>query len=654
MGIALQTGLSGLNVTQRQLSTTAHNIANVNTPGFSRQRVDQVTQLPFGDGGGFIGTGVTTNTTERIFEQLLEDRVASLSSTVGFNQIRLDSSQRLTNTLSDPALSLALPLQNFFNSLQDVASEPTSITARNVVLSETQTLVDRFSTIQAQIDAQYQEVNQRLTASVDETNELLQQIADLNLAIVDAESRAGGQPANDLLDRRDFLIRELSENVDINTLDGLNGAVNIFTGNGQPLVLETTPSRFVVTGNEFDGQRFELSLNVGGPTINVTSFIQGGELGGVLSFREEVLDPARNQHNLLALGLADAINTQHRLGLDLDSELGGDLLTNINNTGLVAQRVTASADNAGNATFDVSVSSVSALTDSDYELVFDGTNYTLTRLSDGTAQTFAPAALPLNVDGFDLALSGGTPTAGDRFLLSPTLRFVTGLNVQIDNPRDLALAGPIVQSANAANSGTAFIENEDVIVSNSNTAVAFAAGTFDPITITYDQANGELDITGASITGVSVPYDPAADSGSAFTITDAGLPFDITFTFNGTPNDGDSFTLGANLNGISDNRNALLLNRQSSEPLFSNGTQTLEERFATTVSFVASATRQSDIALQSAETLRDQALEERQVRSGVNLDEEAANLIKFQQAYQASAQVIRVAQTVFDTFLNSI
>jgi len=543
MGSAiLDIATSALRVTQQALNTTGHNIANVNTEGYSRQRVDTATREPFFSGAGFFGTGVQTTAIKRAYDDFLTTRLRE--ATTGFSEV--DTYHRLAaqidNLVADPDVGVSSALKNFFNAVHDVATDPTSIPARQTLLTEAGTLADRFNLLDARLKDINAQTQSELRNQVEEINATAREIATLNQKIVYELARSQGKPPNDLLDRRDLLLERLAEKIDITPVPQDNGAVSVFIGKGQNLVSGSRAATLGLRPNDLDPNVSEVTLTTGATTLTITSTLSGGEVGGLLRFRDEVLVPTQNKLGRLAAGLNLEFNGLHQNGYDLDGNTGLDFF----------QPLTIPV--LRNASGNISATYVSAadLQASDYLLEYDGTNYTLTRLSDRKQTTLS--GLPATVDGIEIESDPtNPPTAGDRFLIRPTADAAGKLGVALDDPRRIAAA--------------------------------------------------------------------ASDTGSG---------------------------------AIGDNGTALSLARLESAKLLLGGKATLQDAYSQMVAEVGSLTRAAEISRDAHDTVKQQAMQAREAVAGVNLDEEAANLVKFQQAYQAAAQVVSVATQTFDTLINAV
>lgn len=626
----LNIGVSGLNAAQAALVTTGHNIANVNTPGFSRQQTIQGTNTALPTGSGFIGQGTHVIAVQRQFSQVLAQQVLSAESAAEQLSAHYQQIGRIDNLLADPVAGLAPALSEAFRALQDLATNPASIASRQAALSSAEALVSRFHLLDGRLAEMREGVDRQVEASVASVNAFAAQIARLNESISLARGASGGVPPNDLLDQRDALLAELNKEILVTLSTQDDGAVNVFVGNGQPLVVGSTAGRLKAVPDPADPTRLAVALDSGGaPVVIKEDLLAGGRLGGALAFRRENLDPARNELGRIATGFAAALNDQHRLGQDLSGALGADLFR------IAVPQVTPHGGNIGNATLGAVVSDASVLTVSDYRLSYDGANYTLTRLADGAASVFA--GFPQTVDGVTLTLASGAAAAGDSFLIRPAVDGARDIALLIKDPVRLAAAAPIVTAAAAGNIGSGRISAGEVLGPPPPDPNLQAA-----VSISFNDPPTTFNITGTG-TGnpVNVPYTPGA------TISFNGL----SLVIDGAPAAGDSFSVGPNSGGVADGRNALLLAGLDSQRTLAGGTATFQSAYAQLVSRIGNAVRELEVTSAAQANLVRETKEAQQAVSGVNLDEEAANLIRFQQAYQASGRLIQIAGQLFDTLL---
>lgn len=699
MADLLNIGLSGLSASKSQLSITGHNISNVNTPGFSRQDASQATRTPQFSGAGYVGSGTTLVEIRRSYSEFLTSQLrssTSLSSDVEAYKSQID---QLDSLLAGSTTGITPSLQKFFSALQTAAEDPANIPARQLVLAEAEGLARRFNTVSDRLTEQNNFTNKQMAAVTDQVNRLAGSIGSLNDAI--ATASANGKQPNDLLDARDEAVRQLSTYIGISVTPQDDNSFNISVGSGQPLVVGKTVSQLKVVPGQSDPNRHEIRFVSGGSEQGITSQITGGELGGLIRYREEVLDSTMNSLGRLALAVSDQVNSQLGQGLDLKGNVVEGLFANYNTEALAKLRVSAFSGNKSNIQPELVITETNLLTNSDYRLEFDGADYTARRLSDGKAMTVSPSspgsypatltftdpnvapALPRG-QGFELVL-GAAPEAGDKFSLQPTRRGAADIRVSLDQADQLAFAAVASGQSKLQNAGTGAISQPDMASAPSPidlnvlktafgsglslTATANSDGTFTltdadslPSGWAYVDAKGDPLVDGSGD-----PLAPTLQSGTtntvrlAYTATPGGT-YQFDFNVSGRPQTSDSFSLTYNQGGVSDNRNALkLVDLQSKQTVgvsvdadgktlsgasFTDGYGELVER-------VGTLTAQARMDSEATGAILKQATDNRDSLSAVNLDEEAANLIKFEQYYNASAQIIQVARSMFDTLIST-
>ncbi|MCH7697099.1 MAG: flagellar hook-associated protein FlgK [Proteobacteria bacterium] len=637
----LNTAITGILAAQRGLSTVSHNIANVNTAGFSRQIVRLETREPLAQGSGFIGTGVQVSNIIRIHDQFLNLQVRSSISAESEASQFLALASRIDNMLSDNTTGLGPALQNFFNAVHEVADLPSSITSRQVMLSEAQSLVTRFQFLDKRMEDITTEIRFKLGADLKEINSLAQSIALINSKITVAIGQATGAMPNDLLDQRDKLIEELSKFVTVSTAEQSDGALNVFIGNGLPLVLGANSSTMSVT--ETYDNHFDIALVDSFNSSIITGSITGGELSGILSFQAQMLEPARNSLGRLAIGLADSFNAQHILGQNLDGEIN---LTFFNVGTADVIPIGTALDNV-----TATITDPPTLSNSDYSLVYTGAdNYILTRLSDRQTTSINTGGVypftTAQIDGFTINIAAVAGAVGDQYIIRPTVNGAKDITTTISEPRKIAIAGALRSSVATDAAGVPSNIGNAAITSAENASLT-GLPLVANITLTFDSALNQFNIS----SGGTLAYNPATDSGGKqFSIATAG---NATFTISGTPASGDQFIIENNSNADGDNRNANKLAALQASSILLNGTASYQDSYGQIIAEVGTATRQTEISKEALGTLLEQATEIRDSRSGVNLEEEAGNMLKFQQAFQASAQLVVVANTIFQSLINA-
>lgn len=564
--------------------------------------------------------------------------------------------------LADSNTGVNNAIQEFFTALQGVTNDPASIPARQVMFSQAQNLNARFDLVHSQLEAQLTEVNGSIDSLAKEITTLAGSIAKLNLQITGS---AGTAPP-DLLDKRDREIVRLSELVAVQTLEQSDGSMNVFIGTGQSLVVGALSNSLVASVDPADPRAQVLSLTAGSSSIEVTGNITGGKLGGLLDTVNQIIEPALNTLGRVAIGIAESFNTQHRLGMDLNNQLGGDFFTDINDPSLELGRAINSTSNTGNAQLSITIDDPSLLNDRNYELILTGGNYNLIDTdTNSVLATFAPPALvPDTVtvasEGFTINFLSGAANNGDNFSIQPTRNFGRDMNVLITLPEQIAAASPVRAEQLISNIGSGSITG--ISVSDTTTA-QFTATPGDlapPIRIEFDATPGEFSIydmttgTPVLLAGGIAGYVANQDNNM---LALAGAPFNAygyEITMNGDPQPGDSFDINYNTNGAGNNDNIRLLGDLQLATTLDNGNSNFQQAFGRIISTIGVATQSASIKRDSSESLLFQAQERKAATSGVNLDEEAANLIKFQQAYEASAQIIQVARNLFQTVLDSV
>ncbi|WP_026289697.1 flagellar hook-associated protein FlgK [Thioalkalivibrio sulfidiphilus] len=637
-------GVSGLLAFQRALGVTGNNIANSATEGYSRQRIDLSTQIPQFAGNGYFGSGVQVSGVHRIFDQFVETQLRNSTSASEQYALYYDFARRVDNLLADPDSGLAPGLQQFFAAVQDVANDPTSNAARQVLISEAESLVDRFSFLNQRLEEQRNLVNGQIQTTVAEINSLAEAIADLNKDIVAALGRGGGAPPNDLLDQRDRLVLQLSELVSVNTIEQDDGALNVFIGNGQNLVLGNRATVLVADGLGPDPTQMQVGYVSPGATVDITPYMTGGRLGALLDLRTSVLDVAQNSMGRTAVGLAQAFNDQHRLGMDLNGALGEEFFR------VPVPQVIPGAANTASGAPTVSIEDYTRLTVNDYRLRFDGSLWQLRREPGGQLlgtvdPTDPPEDQVIEVDGLRLDISTITLPAdpldasGDTYLIRPTRNGAQQIDTLITDTRRVAAATPeMLAAAGGGNTGEASVLS---------VGITDASGLTDlsPVTVTVIDNAGTLEfVIDGDVVATFDLLNPTTE------INYNGWQLVIE----GEPAVGDNFQVSFTTAAVGDNRNALALAGLQDQRLMADGTATLEATYNTLVAEVGTRTRQAEIAARAQVKLLDEARAQRESISGVNLDEEAANLLRYQQAYQAAAQVISVTNSLFDTLINAV
>ena len=619
----LNTSLTGMLAFQRALQVTSHNISNANTPGYSRQVAEFSARAGSGAGNTYVGGGTQISTIKRMYDDLQGEQLQTATTAFARFDTLNTLSSRIDNLLADADTGLNSGLQSYFNALQDVANDPSSLPARQALIGEAEGLAGRFQTLDRQLGELDNEVNGRIQLAVSEINGIAQAIADVNDKIALANNAA--IPPNDLLDERDRLVTRLSEFVSVETAIQDDGTMNVFIGSGQSLVLGARASTLGVTGSEFDLTRARVVYQGSAGDSPLDTSAAGGALGGLLDFRSSILDPARQSLGQTATALASSLNEQHAAGMDLRGNLGADLFN------VSPPAVLPSSRNTGTPAATVSVTDLGQLTGADYILEYDGAAYSLSRSDTGQSVALSgtgTAGDPFVGDGISIVV-GGAPAAGDRLLIRSAQNTPGSISNAISDPQSIAMAAPTRSSISQSNIGDATI------------SAAAVVDRTDP---------GLLNTAVIEFTG---PATYSINGAGAFAYTD-GDPIVIngsTVTISGTPAVGDQFTIEANYGASGDNSNGLRMADLQSLGILDGGTISINENYSQLVSNVGATAHQLQASVDAQSVVKSNAEAAVSATSAVNLDEEAANLIKYQQAYQAVAQVISVVSTMFDTLL---
>ena len=672
MASLINIGMSGLNASQGALATVGNNIANANTSGYSRQQIVQGSAASQQVGGVFIGTGTTLADVRRVYNSYLDAQLQTTTSLNGDAQAYLDQIGTVDKLLSDKNTGVSAALSSFFSSLQTAAAAPGDVSARQLLLTSAQTLSNRFNSISTQLNQQNEGINSQLDTLTSMVNQHTATIASLNKQI--AQATTAGNTPNNLLDARNEAVRSLNELVGV-TVQEHDNVYDITLGTGQSLVQGSTSNTISAVPGKVDKSQYSIQVNFQQSSSDVTSVISGGKIGGLLRYRDDVLAPAMNDLGRTAIVVADAINQQLGQGLDANGEFGSSLFNSINSATAISQRSQAATGNIGAGNFNVSIADSGALTAYDYQVTFtSATEYSVKR-SDGTDMgAFATTDTPAKViDGFTLDLKGGPMTAGDAFKVSPTRSGAGNIGVQMSDANKLAFAGPLVAGAGGSNTGTGAVGGLNLTVpldiySGTNLGQSQVENAM-PLRIVFDGVNDAgahtyrvLNEKGEKISDGS--YVPGQDNAVKIKVPVAnadGSTSDVSFdaTISGSPGKGDSFDIKFNKDGKADNRNAnelLGLQTKATVGVGKDGTGgvSMATSYSQLVSKVGGKASQAAVDGTANGAALSYAKEVRNSVSQVNLDEEASNLVKFQQYYTASSQIIKAAQATFSTLINSL
>ncbi|SJN13692.1 Flagellar hook-associated protein FlgK [Halomonas citrativorans] len=629
-------GLSGLNAAQNALNTTSNNISNVYTPGYNRE----LTQL----GEGNVGGGVKVDAIERQFNTYVANQLNSAKTQSSALETYNNQVSQIDNLLADRAAGLAPLMQGFFSSLEDLASAPSDPAARQGVLGTASTLSAQFRSFDGYLQDMQSNINSQIKDEVTQINNSLEQIAGLNKEISLARARTGDAP-NSLLNQRDHLVSELNERMDLrlNIQDGKT--YNISLPNGQPLVTGTDSFKLEAVQADNDPQRTIVGYRDGsGNVVKLNeSTIKGGTLGGLMSFRSETLDKTQNQIGQLAVSLSVAFNDQHKKGVDLDGELGGDFFELSKPLGYSYK---GNASEIASVEFDTD--NIDELRATDYTISYRNDAYSVTRNDSGDEVDFTLDGGVLSFGGVNVAFES-TPQNGDKFEIQPVRRAGQDMKVAITDGDKIA-AGDAGLDGEEGSSLTSFKHSGDLAVDD----LKMSPGAFSDhkeYTLTLDSEGAlKVEPAGATVLVGNQPFGVDSDP------LEGGETVEIdgmSFTLSSLPTNGEAtLTVAQNIIAASgDNRNALALQKLQSEAVV-GGSASVSSAYASIVSDVGNRANITQVNLDARQGLTDQLRAVQQSESGVNLDEEAANLIRYQQYYMANARVIDTAGSIMDTILN--
>ncbi|TNF81390.1 flagellar hook-associated protein FlgK [Pseudomonas sp. ICMP22404] len=685
----LNIGMSGLSASQTALVTTGNNIANVDTAGYSRQQTVQTTKASNQYGNVFIGSGTTLADVRRVYNSYLE---AQLKTTTSLNSDAAAYQGQITpldSLLSDSGTGLNGALTKFFASVQNVNAKPGDDASRQLLLSDAQALSNRFNSISSQLTEQSSNINNNLSNMVSQVNDLATTIAQLNKKIAEV-SNTGGAP-NDLLDSRGEAIRQLSTFTGTQVVEN-GSSLDIYLGSGQPLVMGTIVNTLQAVPDKNDPGRMGIQLNSGSSSMDLTSVLTGGEIGGLMRYRSTVLDPAMNELGRVALVIADQMNTVQASGIDMNGAFGSNLFNDINSAAQISQRsVAALGNSAGSGNFNVAITDAGQLTTNDYKVTFtSGTNYTVQRLPDGSSMgAFSTATTPPPViDGFSMTFANGTAAAGDSFKITPTRNAAGNIKTEMTDSKRLAIAAPLGAAIAAGGSGTLTIPASgqptlttslDIYDAATTTVIQNGIKTSMPVKVLFgatsadgtSQAYQLLDAQGNELSNgtitpgqsntlnLSVPLKDASGN----PIMDSSAPpvqrtVSFAMSIAGAPSNGAAINVSVSKAGSLDNRNGTILaglqTAKSVDTGSSSGGISLSDAYGKLVEGVGSKAAQGKLDSAATGAILNNAKNARDSLSGVDLDEETGNLVKFQQYYTASSQIIKAAQQIFSTLINSL
>jgi len=676
MADLMQIGLSGVHSSQAHLTTTGHNISNVNTEGYSRQEVNTESIAGQKHGSYFVGQGAMVASLDRAYNQFAFNDHIMNTSLNAYNKEAYSQEKQLDMLLSDESTSATGTVLNTFTALSSVVDNPNSLESRAVFLETASNMVSQYNNLYKHLEVQYNSINVDIDNSAAAISELAESIANLNLKISYVSDKEGIDNPNDLLDKRDEAVAKLSELVDVSVIDSHNGMINIYIGSGQGLVMGDSSQEVVSVNGVPDPSRKDIALNIKGKPVVINGNKLGGKLSALLDVRKNDIELAMNQLGQNVVGLTHAINEQQKQGETLNGEIGDNIFNDINSVETMQSRTLSHNDGKGTAQLSVQIDNLSELSADEYNVVVDAYDatagtiaLTVTNKTTGKQEslTIDDLASKKRVDvpntgfsiGFDSLSEVDPLQVGKEFTLRPTRLAARQMTIEETHPERVAAADAEIKAvANEENQGSAFFRVSQIndklhpLYMDEDNPLTISVTNVVGNSITYDvvDSNGIVvtdPSNNALLGGLTATVDPLSGK-AAFNL--AGVVMELE---KGMPAVGDTVSLNYNETGEGDNRNMLAMVDLQNAKIMKNNKSTFQDIYTGMVSELGTKTENSDIAMQSSSILLNQSFERIQEVSGVNMDEEAANLLLYQQHYNAAARVITVADELFNTILQS-
>lgn len=662
-----QTGVSGLLASQQQLATTGHNIANVNTEGYTRQRAEQNASLGINNGSNYVGAGTYIQDITRLYDQFSHKEQLTNTSSLGNADSLHARLTQLDQIMSSSGNAVVGSLDNFYQALNGVADNPSDSGLRSIVLNQASILSNDFNELTTNFDQMTKAVNGEIEQVASKISEISKELAKINETIMHSNgSLQTGQP-NDLLDKRDQLISQLSEFTNVSTVEDTNGVLTVMIGQGTTLVAGITPLTLQVESGDPDASKTELRLVSGASNVALNGTKLGGSLAASFEFRDEHLAKTRTEMDRLAMAISSTLNDSQASGLDLNGLQGANIFNDINTSQLQQGRVLAHSANSGNTQAQITITDVSKLPTDEFEIRFDGADFNLHNLTRGTTENLGPPGVPTGTHtpspdlGFTFTeTSTGPLSSGDRFSIVPTKNSAALMKTTLTDGNAIAAstAVEVTPSTNNVNDGK--VE----IISVSNPEGASAA---DITVDVYEIAPPPLPAPQVPtfeyrVYNSSTPPPAATIATGSYSSGDDNVLIDIPAGFQikisgdlygSGANARETFTIGSAF-GVGNGNHAVAMAKTQEMGVTNGGKETFSQSLAVSTSVVGSKASNANLTADTAQAMFTQAYNRNQATSGVNLDEEAANLLKYQQAYQAASQIISTANTIFDTILSAV
>lgn len=705
MADLLLTASSGLRAFQQALNVTGHNIANVNTEGYNRQRLEISAGTPQLAAGGYVGTGARTTSIERVYQDYLSNQLNNSHTALSkYNNIDVYSTQ-LNGTLGDPEVGISAGMQNMFATWNTMANDPTNTTSPRFLLDSQAQLVMQVENYDSLRNDLTEQINGQLSASASQINRITNELVYLNESL-GSLNRRSELPANDLLDKRDQLVKELNGYMDTKVFQNDDGTIDVYSSDGKiPLITDnraipvyTKESPFEkydpINGAPIKNQQLELYIQMPGTgreTV-ISDNIKGGEVGGALAFRKDQLMRAEDELGLSVAGMAIAMNAQHRQGFDAAGVRGTDMFS-LNGKApelMLNASSYATSSNTGTQTLSTAptTAGVKPAFDFAYKLTYNGLPantyditdaYTNATISAGVSSASLSAGLTnFNGSGVTLTTGAGTPAKGDSFMVYTTTDFhksleqtaykdtrnggtLTNNDITINlnkqglssNPTDLSNPADFTQvqkqlsllqprTYSLAFDGSFYTVSDkrtgQIIPLDSSTTAAVTTLRFEGLQVDIDQTARQMKA------GDKFEFRFLDDAMSQFVNTDL-IPEQVAYR--GSDSSGTPLAIGNNINA------ANMASLQDKKILTGNQ-NTFKSAFSVMAGNVGTYHRTNEVSMETQEAVNSQLIQLKDSMSGVNLDEEAANMLKFLRAYQAAAQIMQASQKMFDAIIGAL
>lgn len=650
MSDILSTAVSGLEAFQQAIAVTGNNISNASTKGYTRESIHLSPSLAQNLGSGYVGSGVTVTGVVRDIDQFAQQQLQSANQNVAQQNALVSLANQVDSVLGSTSNGIASALTAFYGALQTLSTNPTSSSLRSNVIAAAQSLTQAITQTGSQLSSATNTISGQVSSTVAQVNSLATNIASLNAQIAQASTGGQSQQPNTLLDQRDALVGQLGQLIGVRTNTEANGTIDIYVGSGQALVVGNQTTALSATPNPYNASQSDVTYGTGAAAQDITSAVSGGSLAGYLQAQSQILTPALNGLGQVATAIGSSINALQTTGVTANNTLGSNLFS------VPAPTVTPASTNSDSGTYGAisgAVTNVGALGADNYLLSYKNGSWSAIDTQTGApvpltfaAASAGPPAVPATIQiptptsgaaALTLTLPAGTPASGDTFLVQPTAAAATGIGVSLTDPNGIAAAGFAAATAGTANTGSGTISTPAPSVSGATlastaTTIKFVSPTTYTVTI------------GSGAPSVPVTYTSGAK------ITANGWSFAIS----GAPATGDSFTVPAQSGSGTDNTNALAMAQLQTGGVLGGGTTSTTTAFSSLVDQIGTQVQTATTAQTALQAVATQAQTNAQSTSGVNLDEEGANLIQWQQAYTAAGRVISVAESTFQSLITAI